>query len=118
MIVLCDFKCLKDECKIGCVVFREYPRLIKPYKPDNMSKTYTIISYSELLNTHYIKDENGDRFYVDLCVDATWKEYLDLGDNPSSMEIEKLCKSVVGKKIVIGKLLSHLYVGCNSNIVL
>ena len=78
---------------------------------------YLVISYNDRDNTHYLKNiKTGSYIRADLCVDASWKEYLDLGET-NNTEVESLCNSIVGKKIEIEEVVPCIYFAKNTKLI-
>lgn len=75
---------------------------------------YTVLSYYSKLNVHTIRDKNDNCFSVDLCVDASWDKYLELGELCTCDDVESLCKSMIGKKIEIEELRPLTYYAKNT----
>jgi len=77
---------------------------------------YTVLSYDSRTNIHTIRDKN-QTFRVDLCVDASWDEYLNFGDTCTNEDVEKLCKSIIGKTISIEELIPIDYFAKNTKTI-
>lgn len=76
---------------------------------------YTVLNYDSRTNMHTIRDEKSQCFRVNLCVDASWDRYVKLTKTcDNNKDIERLCISILGRKIEIEELIPLSYFAKNT----
>ena len=66
-------------------------------------QNYKVIAYYQSAREHLIEDGKGNRFRVDLFVDASFNSVL-YSDENTIQEIIEIERNLVGKKLSIKKL--------------